>query len=52
MIINLFTFTLDLSSSGLLYGLWWYLLLTFLDSLSVPFSRVRQYNGQAVQLPV
>jgi hypothetical protein len=52
MIINLITFTLGLRSSGLLYGVCWYFLLTFLDNLSFPFSRVRQYNGQAVQLSV
>jgi hypothetical protein len=51
MIINLITFTLGLRSSGLLYGVCWYIFLTRLDSLSVPFSCVRQCNGKAVQLP-
>ena len=52
IIMILITFTLGLRSYGLLYGVCWYFLLTRLYSLSVPFSRVRQNNGQAVQLPV
>jgi hypothetical protein len=52
MINNLITFTLGLRSYGLLYSVCWWFLLTFLDWLSVPFSRVRLSHGQAVQLPV
>jgi hypothetical protein len=52
MISNLITFTLGLCCSGLLYSVCWWFLLTFLDCLSVPFSRVRQYHSQEVQLPV